>query len=180
MQRVVSLTANIHGRPLGFIAPKITAAVRDVGQLARPTVNIRGQILAQETIRSGWCPRTHGPVAGEATHPQPRGAVADVGAESLRRISQVRSPSAARPAARSTQRRQSAAGGPRRPAGSRGHCEGWQVGHERSSAPDPRDPVGRRGSGCRSAGMAAGRGGRPSAAGRGGGRPWSPARRGRG
>ncbi len=53
MQRVVSLTANVHGRPLGSVAPEITGGGARVGQPPRgTTVNIRGQIPPlEETIQ---------------------------------------------------------------------------------------------------------------------------------
>jgi multidrug efflux pump subunit AcrB len=45
MQRVVSLTANVHGRPLGDIAPEIRKAIARAGEAPRGvTVNVRGQI----------------------------------------------------------------------------------------------------------------------------------------
>jgi multidrug efflux pump subunit AcrB len=45
MQRVVSLTANIHGRPLGRVAGEIDAAIRRAGEAPRGvTVAVRGQI----------------------------------------------------------------------------------------------------------------------------------------
>jgi multidrug efflux pump subunit AcrB len=54
MQRVVSLTANIHGKPLGVVARDIQAALRDVGDPPRgTTVNIRGQIPPLEETISG-------------------------------------------------------------------------------------------------------------------------------
>jgi multidrug efflux pump subunit AcrB len=54
MQRVVSLTANIHGKPLGVVARDIQAALRDVGNPPRGTaVNIRGQIPPLEETISG-------------------------------------------------------------------------------------------------------------------------------
>jgi multidrug efflux pump subunit AcrB len=45
MQRVVSFTANIHGKPLGAVAPAIQAAIKRAGDPPRGvTVNVRGQI----------------------------------------------------------------------------------------------------------------------------------------
>ena len=45
MQRVISITANIHGKPLGEVEREIQAAVEKAGKPARGvTVNIRGQI----------------------------------------------------------------------------------------------------------------------------------------
>src|SRR6185369_12720169 len=45
MQRVVSFTANIHGKPLGVVAPTIQAAIQRAGTPPRGvTVNVRGQI----------------------------------------------------------------------------------------------------------------------------------------
>lgn len=45
MQRVVSLTANLHGRPIGFAAEDIRAAVRRAGEPPRGvTVRLRGQL----------------------------------------------------------------------------------------------------------------------------------------
>jgi multidrug efflux pump subunit AcrB len=45
MQRVVSLTANIHGKPLGDVMPAIEAAIKRAGTPPRGvTVNLRGQI----------------------------------------------------------------------------------------------------------------------------------------
>jgi multidrug efflux pump subunit AcrB len=54
MQRVVSLTANIHDKPLGVVAREIREALRDVGDPPRgTTVNIRGQIPPLEETVSG-------------------------------------------------------------------------------------------------------------------------------
>ncbi len=54
MQRVVSLTANIHDKPLGVVAREIRAALRDVGDPPRgTTVNVRGQIPPLEETVSG-------------------------------------------------------------------------------------------------------------------------------
>jgi multidrug efflux pump subunit AcrB len=54
MQRVVSLTANIQGKPLGVVAREIQTALRDVGDPPRgTTVNIRGQIPPLEETISG-------------------------------------------------------------------------------------------------------------------------------
>ena len=45
MQRVISITANIHGKPLGEVEREIQAAIDRAGKPARGvTVNIRGQI----------------------------------------------------------------------------------------------------------------------------------------
>lgn len=54
MQRVVSLTANIHDRPLGVIAPFLTNAVAKAGTPPKGvTVSIRGQIPALEQTLTG-------------------------------------------------------------------------------------------------------------------------------
>lgn len=54
MQRVVSLTANIHGKPLGALSSAIDAAIRRAGEPPRgTTVNIRGQIPPLEQTVSG-------------------------------------------------------------------------------------------------------------------------------
>ena len=54
MQRVVSLTANIHGVPLGDAAGAVRAAVRRAGEPPRGvTVNVRGQIPPFEETVSG-------------------------------------------------------------------------------------------------------------------------------
>lgn len=54
MQRVISLTANIHGKPLGDVAQEIRAALRRVGDPPRGTsVFIRGQIPSLEDTLSG-------------------------------------------------------------------------------------------------------------------------------
>ena len=52
MQRVVSLTANIHGKPLGVISQELRQALKDVGDPPRGvTMAVRGQIPAlDETI----------------------------------------------------------------------------------------------------------------------------------
>ena len=52
MQRVVSLTANVYGKPLGDISGEIRKAIARAGEIPRGiTVNIRGQIPAlNETI----------------------------------------------------------------------------------------------------------------------------------
>jgi multidrug efflux pump subunit AcrB len=45
MQRVVSLTANVHGKPLGVVATELTRALKDVGDPPRGmTLAVRGQI----------------------------------------------------------------------------------------------------------------------------------------
>jgi multidrug efflux pump subunit AcrB len=53
MQRVVSMTANIHGIPLGAVAPEITQALKRAGDPPRGvTVSVRGQIPPlEETIQ---------------------------------------------------------------------------------------------------------------------------------
>ena len=54
MQRVVSLTANIHGKPLGSVAGAINAAIRRAGDPPRgTTVNVRGQIPPLEQTVEG-------------------------------------------------------------------------------------------------------------------------------
>jgi multidrug efflux pump subunit AcrB len=58
MQRVVSMTANIHGRPLGTIGPELEAAIKRAGEPPKGvTVAVRGQFPAlRETfdgLRSG-------------------------------------------------------------------------------------------------------------------------------
>ncbi len=54
MQRVVSLTANIHGRPLGDVSRLIDAALKQAGEPPRgSTVAVRGQIPALEETLSG-------------------------------------------------------------------------------------------------------------------------------
>ena len=54
MQRVVSLTANIHGRPLGDVAPMIRQAIEKAGEPPRGvTVATRGQIPPLEETISG-------------------------------------------------------------------------------------------------------------------------------
>ncbi len=54
MQRVVSITANIHGKPLGAVASDLNAAIRRAGDPPRgTTVSVRGQIPALEQTISG-------------------------------------------------------------------------------------------------------------------------------
>ncbi len=54
MQRVVSMTANIHGRPLGDVAGQIRTAIEKAGAPARGvTVNVRGQIPPLEQTLEG-------------------------------------------------------------------------------------------------------------------------------
>ena len=54
MQRVVSYTANVHGRPLGDAAAGIRAAIARAGEPPRGvTVNIRGQLPPLEETMSG-------------------------------------------------------------------------------------------------------------------------------
>jgi multidrug efflux pump subunit AcrB len=54
MQRVVSMTANIHGKPLGGVADEIRAALKRVGAPPRGvTVGVRGQIPPLEETISG-------------------------------------------------------------------------------------------------------------------------------
>ncbi len=54
MQRVVSLTANLQGKPLGDVATEIAAAIKRVGEPPRGvTVAVRGQIPALEQTTSG-------------------------------------------------------------------------------------------------------------------------------
>jgi multidrug efflux pump subunit AcrB len=54
MQRVVSLTANIHGKPLGVIAGELSDAMKRVGAPPRGvTVAVRGQIPPLEETISG-------------------------------------------------------------------------------------------------------------------------------
>jgi multidrug efflux pump subunit AcrB len=54
MQRVVSLTANIHGKPLGAASDSIRAAIKRAGNPPRGvTVNVRGQIPPLEQTLSG-------------------------------------------------------------------------------------------------------------------------------
>jgi multidrug efflux pump subunit AcrB len=54
MQRVVSMTANIHGRPLGDVASEIRAAISKAGAPPRGvTVNVRGQIPPLEQTLEG-------------------------------------------------------------------------------------------------------------------------------
>ncbi len=54
MQRVVSLTANIEGKPLGVVAREITRAVKDAGDPPRGvTVAVRGQIAPLEETLPG-------------------------------------------------------------------------------------------------------------------------------
>jgi multidrug efflux pump subunit AcrB len=54
MQRVVSLTANIHGTPLGKVAGEIHAAVARAGEPPRGSVvAVRGQIPPLETTMAG-------------------------------------------------------------------------------------------------------------------------------
>jgi multidrug efflux pump subunit AcrB len=54
MQRVVSITANIHGKPLGAVASDLTAAIRRAGDPPRgTTVSVRGQIPSLDQTISG-------------------------------------------------------------------------------------------------------------------------------
>ena len=54
MQRVVSLTANIHGKPLGGVSSDITAAIKRAGEPPRGvTVAVRGQIPPLEQTIAG-------------------------------------------------------------------------------------------------------------------------------
>jgi multidrug efflux pump subunit AcrB len=54
MQRVVSMTANIHGLPLGKIAPAIANAIKAAGEPPRgATVAVRGQIPTLEDTVQG-------------------------------------------------------------------------------------------------------------------------------
>ncbi len=54
MQRVVSLTANIHGIPLGNVAKQIRSAIARVGTPPKGmTVNVRGQVPPLENTLSG-------------------------------------------------------------------------------------------------------------------------------
>jgi multidrug efflux pump subunit AcrB len=54
MQRVVSLTANIHGKTLGQVAPEVREAIRRAGPPPRGvTINLRGQIPPLEETLSG-------------------------------------------------------------------------------------------------------------------------------
>ncbi len=54
MQRVVSLTANIHGKPLGGVASDIAAAIKRAGEPPRGvTVAVRGQIPPLEQTIAG-------------------------------------------------------------------------------------------------------------------------------
>ncbi len=54
MQRVVSYTANIHGKPLGMVAPEVREAIRRAGDPPRGvTVNVRGQVPPLEQTLSG-------------------------------------------------------------------------------------------------------------------------------
>ena len=54
MQRVVSLTANVHGKPLGDIAPEIRKAIGRAGEVPRGVaVNVRGQIPPLNETISG-------------------------------------------------------------------------------------------------------------------------------
>ncbi len=54
MQRVVSVTANIHGKPLGDVAKDVRAAIARAGAPARGVaVNVRGQIPPLEEAVSG-------------------------------------------------------------------------------------------------------------------------------
>ena len=54
MQRVVSLTANLHNKPLGVVAGEVRQAIREVGDPPRgTTVNVRGQIPPLEETVSG-------------------------------------------------------------------------------------------------------------------------------
>jgi multidrug efflux pump subunit AcrB len=54
MQRVVSLTANIHGQVLGQVAPQVRAAIARAGAPPRGvTVNVRGQIPPLEDTVGG-------------------------------------------------------------------------------------------------------------------------------
>ncbi len=54
MQRVISLTANIHGKPLGVVAGEIRKAIDRAGKpAAGVTVNVRGQIPPLNETQSG-------------------------------------------------------------------------------------------------------------------------------
>ena len=54
MQRVVSLTANIHGVPLGTVAKQVRSAIARVGTPPKGmTVNVRGQVPPLENTLSG-------------------------------------------------------------------------------------------------------------------------------
>lgn len=54
MQRVVSLTADVHGKPLGGAAPDVRAAIARAGEPPRGvTVSLRGQIPALEDTLDG-------------------------------------------------------------------------------------------------------------------------------
>jgi multidrug efflux pump subunit AcrB len=54
MQRVVSVTANIHGKPLGVVARDLRSALRELGDPPRgTTVAVRGQIPPLEETISG-------------------------------------------------------------------------------------------------------------------------------
>jgi multidrug efflux pump subunit AcrB len=54
MQRVVSLTANVHGKPLGAVVQEIRDAIKRAGDPPRGvTVNVRGQIPPLEQTLSG-------------------------------------------------------------------------------------------------------------------------------
>jgi multidrug efflux pump subunit AcrB len=54
MQRVVSITANIHGKPLGAVAADLNAAIRRAGDPPRgTTVSVRGQIPSLDQTISG-------------------------------------------------------------------------------------------------------------------------------
>jgi multidrug efflux pump subunit AcrB len=54
MQRVVSFTANLNGKPLGAVVPGIQAAIHRAGEPPRGvTVNVRGQIPPLEETLSG-------------------------------------------------------------------------------------------------------------------------------
>jgi multidrug efflux pump subunit AcrB len=54
MQRVISLTANIHGKPLGQVLQEVQSAIRRAGNPPRGTVVVnRGQVPAFEETASG-------------------------------------------------------------------------------------------------------------------------------
>src|SRR5260370_14426590 len=54
MQRVVSFTANVHGKPLGKVLPEIRQAIARAGAPPRGiTVNNRGQVPAFEETLGG-------------------------------------------------------------------------------------------------------------------------------
>ncbi|MBI3683469.1 MAG: efflux RND transporter permease subunit [Acidobacteria bacterium] len=54
MQRVVSMTANIHGKPLGAVSAEVRAAIQRAGSPPRgATVNVRGQIPPLEQTIAG-------------------------------------------------------------------------------------------------------------------------------